>query len=88
MLYNTNIMTVTISAFRNNLAEIMEKVKKGKVVEITQRGKVIAKLNPALNEEAWLKHELYLIKRGSKIKGDIISPLDDSEITLDLDNLN
>lgn len=42
---------ISITDLRSNLKEVLDHVKQGKVIQITQRGKVIATVNPSQEED-------------------------------------
>lgn len=70
-------VTVPISDFRENIKQHLEDVTNGKVILLTKRGKVIARIapeNPSLEKEALAyKKRLKSYKNGGiKIHSDII----------------
>jgi len=42
---------ISITDLRSNLKEVLDHVKQGKVIQITQRGKVIATVNPSIDND-------------------------------------
>jgi len=84
--------TIAISELRSHLKEVLDLVKEGKVVEITQRGKVIATLNPPQldNDEEAFQERLESYKYGGIIiNGDIVdSPLKEYDYVSDDDYLD
>ncbi len=80
---------ISITELRANLRAVLQKVKRGNTISITDHGSTIAEINPPKekpNKEV-LK-EIEKIRLGSKILGDIVSPtVSDDEILLDWNNL-
>lgn len=75
-----NLATKTVSAsqFKTECSRLLEFVHKtGRPILITKRGKPIAKLVPVLNEpDKWFGR----LKGKMKVVGDIVSPIDPSEV--------
>lgn len=74
---NTNYIMkeISITDLRSNLKEVLDHVKEGKIIQITQRGKVIATVNPSIdkNDEAAFQERLSTYKNGGiKVHSDII----------------
>ena len=70
---NMNAMlSIAMSELRAQLKQILESVKSGKSYKITQRGEVVAVLQPPATSEEDLQSELDFIRSGSTIHGDII----------------
>jgi len=42
---------ISITDLRSNLKEVLDHVKQGKIIQITQRGKVIATVNPTQEDD-------------------------------------
>jgi prevent-host-death family protein len=66
---------ISITDLRNNLKEVLDHVKQGKVIQITQRGKVIATVNPSQedDDEVAFQARLAAYKNGGiQIHDDII----------------
>lgn len=66
---------VSVTELRQELAEYLAKVQRGKTVSIKQRGKVIAKLVPAEDTRAAAKRQLAEWRKTSSV-GDVVSPID------------
>jgi len=85
--------TISITDLRNSLKDILYKVKAGQVIQITQRGKVIATINPAVDhdDELAFNDRLAAYRSGIVIQDDIVNkPMkqydfnDDSLFTTDI----
>jgi len=44
------MLSISVTDLRNSLKSILSQVKEGTIVQITQQGKVIATLNPAVDQ--------------------------------------
>lgn len=66
------MLSIAMSELRAQLKQILESVKSGKSYKITQRGEVVAVLQPPATSEEDLQSELDFIRLGSTINGDII----------------
>lgn len=67
---------ISITDLRGNLKEVLDHVKQGKVVKITQRGKVIATMNPSVDDSDELSFQARLAtykNGGIKINDDIVN---------------
>ena len=81
--------SIAMSDLRAQLRQILESVKSGESYEITQRGEVVAIIQPPITKEESLQSELDFIRSGSHIKGDIINtPLPYEEWGNDDDSIN
>lgn len=71
--------SISITDLRSNLKDILSDVKEGQVIQITQRGRVIATVNPAIDsdDEFAFQERIAAYKdNGIQINEDIInSPL-------------
>ena len=71
--------SVSITDLRSKLKDVLAEVKEGQVIQITQRGRVIATINPAIdsdNEVAFHERLAAYKDGGIQINEDIInSPL-------------
>lgn len=66
---------ISITDLRSNLKEVLDHVKQGKVIQITQRGKVIATVNPSHEDDDAVAFQARLKtyrNGGIKIHEDII----------------
>lgn len=78
-----------MSELRAQLKQILESVKTGTSYQITQRGEVVAVLQPPLIAENDLQADLDFIRAGSQVQGDIINtPLSYEEWGFDDDSTN
>ena len=71
----TPLKEISITDLRGNLKEVMDHVKQGKIIKIKQRGKVIATLNPSVDDtdELAFQARLETYKNGGiQIKDDIV----------------
>lgn len=72
-------MEAKVTEVRQNLATYLAHVQSGEEIEITQHGKVVARLVPATDEKArrMAEAEVYLAKlRETAVLGDVLSPID------------
>jgi len=67
--------TIAVSDLRDNLMKILKEIENGAIVNITSRGKVVAKLIPPEYSKEIAKNKLKAISKTAVIK-DIISPVD------------
>ena len=67
--------TIAVSDLRANLMKILKEIEHGSVVDITSRGKVVAKLVPPDYTKKIAREKLKKLRK-SAVLGDIISPLD------------
>ncbi len=66
---------ISITDLRNNLKEVLGHVKQGKVIQITQRGEVIATVNPSHADDAEVAFQARLAtykNGGIQIHNDIV----------------
>ena len=77
---------INVTEFRQHLPEFLKRVRRGEELQITSRGKIIARLVPEPDE---VDAAIQRLKRlqGTIINGDIISPIENVEWTGDADNL-
>jgi prevent-host-death family protein len=66
---------IAVSELRANLMNILKKIENGSVIDITSRGKVVAKLVPPEYNRAKAKDKLKEISK-TAVVGDIVSPID------------
>lgn len=66
--------TIAVSDLRANFKKILKKVEHGSVIDITSRGKVIAKLVPPDFSRDVARQKLFKLRENAVI-GDVISPL-------------
>ena len=68
--------TIAVSDLRANLMKILKEIEHGSVIDITSRGKIVAKLvRPDYTKKIARKNLKEL--RKNTVLGDIISPIDD-----------
>jgi prevent-host-death family protein len=67
-------MRVNVTEFRNHLPSYLGRVMKGEEVLLTSRGKVVARMSPAVDERLAAK-ELLASLRSQCSVGDVISPI-------------
>ncbi len=80
-LERTNILleyimeTIAVSDLRANLMKILKEIEHGAIINITSRGKVVAKLIPPEHSKEIAKNKLKAISKTAVIN-DVISPID------------
>ena len=67
--------TIPVSDLRANLMKVLKKIEHGSVVDITSRGKIVAKLVPPDYTREMAREKLIELRKNAVI-GDIISPID------------
>ena len=67
--------SVAVSDLRANLMKILKQIELGSVVDITSRGKVVAKLVPPDYTREMAKEKLKELRK-SAVVGDVISSLE------------
>ena len=67
--------TIGVSEFRANLMKVLKEVENGTDINITSRGKIVARLVPPDFTKENARKKLIGIGKKSKI-GDVISPID------------
>lgn len=67
--------TIAVSEFRANLMKVLKEVEYGTQIDITSRGKVVAKLVPPDFTQENARKKLIEI-RDKTVIGDVISPID------------
>lgn len=77
--------SVNVSQLRQNLPEYLKKVQEGQEVEVTVRGKVIARIVPETARRERARKKLAALRRTARI-GDVTGPVK-SEWTGDRDHL-
>jgi prevent-host-death family protein len=68
--------TIAVSDLRANLMNILKDIEHGTSIDITSRGKVIAKLVPPENSQITAQKKLAELAKTAVIN-DIISPIDE-----------
>ena len=66
--------TIQVSELRANLMKIIKEIEHGSTINITSRGKVVAKLVPPGSNRERAKNKLKEISK-SAVLGDIITPI-------------
>jgi len=64
---------IKITELRRNLPSYVAEVRKGREIEVTSRGKVIARIVPAPDQRAAARGRLLELRKKCRI-GDVISP--------------
>jgi len=64
---------INITELRQNLPAYIEKVRRGKELRITVRGKVVARIVPEADERDAARQRLLALREKARI-GDVISP--------------
>jgi prevent-host-death family protein len=77
---------ISITEFRQHLPAYLKRVQQGEALEITQRGKIVARLVPAEDPAEAARQRLFAL-RGTGFVGDVESPVEGLEWTGDADNL-
>ena len=67
--------TIPVSDLRANLMKVLKEIEHGSIMDITSRGKVIAKLVPPDYSQKLAKQRLKEISKHA-VLGDILSPID------------
>lgn len=80
------MLSINVTEFRKHLPTYLKRIQEGDEIQLTNRGKVIARIVPENDEAEAARKRLEAI-RGTAIVGDIISPIEDVEWTGDEDNL-
>lgn len=68
--------SIAVSNLRANLMKILKEIEQGSSLDITSRGRVVAKLVPPDYTRSLIKKKLYELGKRAKIH-DIISPIDE-----------
>lgn len=66
--------TITVSALRSNLKRALSKIRKGKSIVITSRGKSIGLITPILDEKKEAIKYMEKLRQTAKVD-DVISPI-------------
>ena len=66
---------IAVSELRANLMNVLKKIKHGSVVDITSRGKVVAKLVPPDYSRTKAKNKLKELSK-TAVLNDVVSPID------------
>ena len=68
---------VNVTELRQNLPAYLVKVQKGKEIEVTSRGKVIARIVPGSDTHDLARARLLAARKHCRI-GDVVSPIDEA----------
>ncbi len=68
--------SIAVSDLRSNLMKVIKDIEHGASINITSRGKVVAKLVPPDNAKNIVRYKLNNLAKTAVIN-DIISPIDD-----------
>ena len=80
------MFAISITEFRKHLPEYLKKIQQGDQIQITNRGKVVARVVPEIDVVEAARQRLEALRdKGSM--GDVISPIDDLEWSADEDHL-
>ena len=74
------IHVVGISELRRNLPAFLERVLKGEEVQVTRRGKVVARITPATGVRGETRAALKRLRSSARV-GDVESPIDAEWVT-------
>ncbi len=66
---------IAVSELRANFMKVLKEVQNGSTINISSRGKIIAKLVPPINDQKEAKNKLNELGKTAKIK-DVVSPID------------
>jgi antitoxin (DNA-binding transcriptional repressor) of toxin-antitoxin stability system len=80
------MLAVNVTEFRKHLPAYLKHIQNGDEIQLTNRGKIIARIVPEEDEAVAARKRLEAL-RGKMIVGDVISPIEDAEWTGDADNL-
>jgi prevent-host-death family protein len=67
--------TIAVSELRENLMKVLKEIERGTAIDITSRGKVVARLVPPDYSRERARDRLKEIQK-TAVLGDIISPID------------
>lgn len=70
------MQSIAVSELRANLMNVLKTIERGSSLDITSRGKIIAKLVPPDDSREKAKHVLGKLRKTARIH-DIISPISD-----------
>jgi len=73
---NQHVQKISITELRNNLPQYLACVRRGRLVQITHRGKVIARIVPETDPALAARNRLIALRKKARI-GDVIAPLDE-----------
>lgn len=77
---------VNITELRRHLPEYLKQVSQGKEIQITNRGKLIARIVPETNEAEAARQRLFALRDKGFI-GDVVSPIENMKWMADENNL-
>ena len=66
---------VSVSELRQKLPAFLERVRKGEEVQVTRRGKVIARITQAIDARGVSRRALEILRSRARV-GDVESPID------------
>jgi prevent-host-death family protein len=67
---------IAVSDFRSNLMKVLKEIESGSTVNITSRGKVVAKLIPPDDSQKTAREKLKTVGQSAVLR-DVISPVDE-----------
>jgi prevent-host-death family protein len=70
------MVSVGISEFRANLSMILQRVQRGEIISIRQRGAEVARLVPPDFAQLSARKELAILRETAAV-GDVLSPIDE-----------
>ncbi len=68
------MQSIAVSELRANLMIVLKKIEKGSTINITSRGKIVAKLVPPDDSKKLAKDILSHVRKNAKLR-DVISPV-------------
>jgi len=80
------MLAVNVTEFRKHLPAYLKRIQEGDEIQLTNRGKIIARIVPEEDEAEAARRRL-LALRGKGTVGDVVSPIEDVEWSADADNL-
>jgi len=69
------MLRVTITELRRNLPTFLNRIRAGARIEVTRRGRVVARITPAMEQGAHAKRQLEALRKKAFV-GDVESPVD------------
>jgi prevent-host-death family protein len=67
---------INITELRQNLPAYIDKVRRGGQVDVTVRGKVVARIVPVTDERAAARARLVALRARARL-GDVVTPVDE-----------
>jgi len=80
------MLAVNVTEFRKHLPAYLKRIQEGDEIQLTNRGKIIARIVPEEDEAEAARRRL-LALQGKGTVGDVVSPIEDVEWSADADNL-